>query len=342
MRRIRLPLICLAAILMFGNLCYAGKTTPTPEPTATPTPAVYGPVYYNGEQNHEKVHKDAFGNEILLSGTASATGVLQFIPGSGRDSEVTKAEMEQVLGWPDYDPETGTGALLLGAGGSVVLDFNAFIRDSAGVFLHVFTTGANSDQIAVALSADAVKWYEVELKNKEFTGADKYTNLPASMKPRYVKITATKQAGAGDIAIDSVVVFAPESLTPKDPSEDDKAPIYEKLGVSRRALYVICGVLLGLFAVWAILFTLRRYNIRRKKHRLQLVYPKQETAKGSAAGRKKAGSGAAQKSGDAGKTDAPGKAGAHSIPGRTDRAGTDDRTGRTGKAGKPGTDGKDG
>ena len=208
--------IVLAVFVLSVGMANAGKT-PTPEPTATPTeaPKEYGPVYYSVEKEHEAMHTDAFGNEILLAGSACANGVLRFTPGKNRDAEVTKSEMEQILGWPDYNKETGQGALKLGVGGSVILDFNAVIRDSAGVFLHVFTTGANSDQMTVSLSADAVKWYEVEMKNTEFTGADKYTNIPASVKPRYVKITDRGQVEGG-IGIDAVVIFAPESLTKEE------------------------------------------------------------------------------------------------------------------------------
>ena len=216
--------IVLAVLLLSMSVASAGKT-PTPEPTATPTeaPKEYGPVYYSVEKEHEAMHTDAFGNEILLAGSACANGVLRFTPGKNRDAEVTKSEMEQILGSPDYNKETGQGALKLGVGGSVILDFNAVIRDSAGVFLHVFTTGANSDQMTVSLSADAVKWYEVEMKNTEFTGADKYTNIPASVKPRYVKITDRGQVEGG-IGIDAVVIFAPESLTKEETGTKAKVP----------------------------------------------------------------------------------------------------------------------
>ena len=174
--------ICALLAILCCGVALAGST-PTPEPTPTPTPpAEYGPVYVSVAKEHDAMRTDAFGNEILLAGSLSASGVLRFLPGSGRDREVTKGEMEMILGWPDYDETTGAGALKLGVGGSVILDFNAVIRDSAGVFLHVFTTGANSDQMSVSLSQDGSKWYELELKNTEFTGADKYTNLPAMRK----------------------------------------------------------------------------------------------------------------------------------------------------------------
>ena len=261
------------------SVASAGKT-PTPEPTATPTeaPKEYGPVYYSVEKEHEAMHTDAFGNEILLAGSACANGVLRFTPGKNRDAAVTKSEMEQILGWPDYNKETGQGALKLGVGGSVILDFNAVIRDSAGVFLHVFTTGANSDQMTVSLSADAVKWYEVEMKNTEFTGADKYTNIPASVKPRYVKITDRGQVEGG-IGIDAVVIFAPESLTKEETGTKAKVPIYEQVGLTRKAVFVICGAIGGLFFVWVVLFAIRRYNIHQKRRKLQVVYSENESGR---------------------------------------------------------------
>lgn len=268
--------IVLAVLLLSMSVASAGKT-PTPEPTATPTeaPKEYGPVYYSVEKEHEAMHTDAFGNEILLAGSACANGVLRFTPGKNRDAEVTKSEMEQILGWPDYNAETGQGALKLGVGGSVILDFNAVIRDSAGVFLHVFTTGTNSDQMTVSLSADAVKWYEVEMKNTEFTGADKYTNIPASVKPRYVKITDRGQVEGG-IGIDAVVIFAPESLTKEEAGTKAKVPIYEQVGLTRKAVFVICGTIGGLFFVWVVLFAIRRYNIHQKKRKLQVVYSEED------------------------------------------------------------------
>lgn len=271
--------IVLAVLVLSVGMANAGKT-PTPEPTATPTPAPkeYGPVYYSVEKEHEAMHTDAFGNEILLAGSACANGVLRFTPGKDRDTDVTKADMEQILGWPDYNKETGQGALKLGVGGSVILDFNAVIRDSAGVFLHVFTTGANSDQMTVSLSADAVKWYEVEMKNTEFTGADKYTNIPASVKPRYVKITDRGQVEGG-IGIDAVVIFAPESLTKEETGTKAKVPIYEQVGLTRKAVFVICGTIGGLFFVWVVLFAIRRYNIHQKKRKLQVVYSEKESGR---------------------------------------------------------------
>ncbi len=271
--------IVLAVLLLSMSVASAGKT-PTPEPTATPTeaPKEYGPVYYSVEKEHEAMHTDAFGNEILLAGSACANGVLRFTPGKNRNAEVTKSEMEQILGWPDYNKETGQGALKLGVGGSVILDFNAVIRDSAGVFLHVFTTGANSDQMTVSLSADAVKWYEVEMKNTEFTGADKYTNIPASVKPRYVKITDRGQVEGG-IGIDAVVIFAPESLTKEETGTKAKVPIYEQVGLTRKAVFVICGTIGGLFFVWVVLFAIRRYNIHQKKRKLQVVYSEKESGR---------------------------------------------------------------
>ncbi len=281
--------IVLAVLLLSMSVASAGKT-PTPEPTATPTeaPKEYGPVYYSVEKEHEAMHTDAFGNEILLAGSACANGVLRFTPGKNRDAEVTKSEMEQILGWPDYNKETGQGALKLGVGGSVILDFNAVIRDSAGVFLHVFTTGANSDQMTVSLSADAVKWYEVEMKNTEFTGADKYT-----------------------------VIFAPESLTKEETGTKAKVPIYEQVGLTRKAVFVICGAIGGLFFVWVVLFAIRRYNIHQKKRRLQVVYseedggrpaPKKGAAKRQADGEKK---GNAKRPADDGKKRSAKKSGKH-------------------------------
>ena len=263
--------ICALLAILCCGVALAGST-PTPEPTPTPTPpAEYGPVYVSVAKERDAMRTDAFGNEILLAGSLSASGVLRFLPGSGRDREVTKGEMEMILGWPDYDETTGAGALKLGVGGSVILDFNAVIRDSAGVFLHVFTTGANSDQMSVSLSQDGSKWYELELKNTEFTGADKYTNLPASLKPRYVKI-ADNKTYEGGVAIDAVVIFAPESLTKDEDEKNKKEPLYEQVGLTRKAVYVICASVGALVFVWVVLFAIRRYNLHRKRKKLQVVY----------------------------------------------------------------------
>ncbi|MBR6018797.1 MAG: hypothetical protein IK055_01105 [Lachnospiraceae bacterium] len=244
------------------------------EPTVTPTQAVYGPEYFPIDQDHESKRTDAFGNEILLDGAACAKGILTFRPGGNRSPEVTKGEMEKIIGWPDYDAETGEGALSLGTNGQIVLDFDAIIRDSSGVFLYVFTTGATSDQMSIALSQDGNKWYEMEFKNREFTGVDNYVNIPSTVKPRYVRIRDNGKAKDG-VAIDSVVIFAPESLKPDEKAGTEAKSWYEKFGLQKKAAYVICVTVASFFGVLIILLALRRYNIHRKrqeKKKLQLVY----------------------------------------------------------------------
>jgi len=262
------------ALLLLGR-AESGKAAPTATPTPSVTPTPYGPVYHSGESEHEEIHRDVFGNEILLAGTVGASGLLQFFPGESRPPEVSNQEMATILGWPDCDAENTAGALRLGSYGCVVLDFNAVIRDSAGIFLHIFTTGADSGQMKVSLSADAVKWYQIELKSQRFTGADRYTNLPENLKPRYVKIEDNGKAEGG-IAIDAVVIFAPGSLTASEDTTETSMPIYEKFGLSKRLFYGSCIGAGLLVAAVAVMYIIRWRNRYRKKHRLRLVYSKRQ------------------------------------------------------------------
>ncbi|MBO4652190.1 MAG: hypothetical protein J5649_02625 [Lachnospiraceae bacterium] len=252
----------------------AAKPTATPTPTPSPTPMVYQQIATSREATHPDRWTDVFGNEILLDGrTDCGNIVVSFTVGQGREPESSSQEIGQALGWPDYDPETGSGVLNLGRGGELIIDMNAYIHDSAGMFLYIFTTGQPEDKMTVSLSADLNKWYEIEVKSKDFTALDKYTNIPAKTNPRYVKIKDRSETGSG-ICIDAVVAFDAEPIVKVVNGSGGKKAWYERFGLSKRNATVLC-VGVGSFLVIAVaLVLIRKINIRRrrKNRRLRLVY----------------------------------------------------------------------
>ena len=44
------------------------------------------------------------------------------------------------------------------------------------------------------------------------------------------------------------------------------------MGLTRKAVYVICASVGALVFVWVVLFAIRRYNLHRKRKKLQVVY----------------------------------------------------------------------
>ena len=273
--------ISVLLLLCFG-VCGASadtkktKTTPTPEPT--PTPQTYGPIYISVSDEHEELHEDMFGTEIILSGTMCATGVMQYTPGTGREQEVTKREIEQILGWPDYDPETGEGALVLGKGGVIFLDFNAIIGDSSGSFLHIFMAEGDSDRIKVSVSNDMATWWPVSLKSRDFPGAGRYAEISGMTKPRYLRIVDNSTSGHG-VAIDSVVLFGPQPLQPKTGSDAVKKKWYEKIGMTKKSATILAVTVGSVFGIILILCVIRRINIirkKRKKRMIRVVYSKND------------------------------------------------------------------
>lgn len=274
-RIVRGFLVAAAVCMTLVGAAFAKEDT---SPTPTEEPKVYGPVYYSGEGRQAPAsHTDVLtgeggeqiSNEILFAGAQSAGGVQIFRPGTGREESVANSEMMAALGWPDYDPETGEGALELGHGGVVVLEFGWFIREAAGPDLYIFTTGANSDDMKVELSADGNKYYEVSLQSKTFNGVDGLANIPAESKPRYIRITDRTKKGKS-VAIDSVVIFNPEPLQKPVKTDADKEPWYEKAGLSKKTV-VIAGIVIGVVVlVWAGL-NLVRWNNKRRRRKLRLV-----------------------------------------------------------------------
>lgn len=262
-------LLLLFAGVTGSALAGGSKATPTPEPT--PTPQVFEQITASWESGHADKHVDAFGNTILLDGADCATGVIRFTVGSGRTKEVTTQEIKQILGWPDYDAENRTGTLNLGRGGEIILDMNVFIRDSAGMFLYIFTTGKPEDKMSVSLSADMIKWYEIEVKSKNFTGLDKYTNIPATVKPRYVKIKDRSESGDG-VCIDAVVTFDAEPIVKPEKTEAEKKPWYAKFGLTKKSATALCVGIGSILLIIFILRTIRWYNIRKRRRKLRLVY----------------------------------------------------------------------
>ena len=262
-------LLLLFLTCMTGKAMAGGKATPTPEPT--PTPVVFEQITASWESEHADRHVDCFGNTILLDGADCATGVMRFTVGSGREEDMTTQEIKQILGWPDYNAELNTGVLNLGRGGEIILDMNVFICDSAGWFLYIFTTGKPEDKMSVALSADMIKWYEIEVKSKNFTGLDKYTNIPANVKPRYVKIKDRSESGDG-ICIDSVVASAGEPLVPPTKDAEEKKPWYAKFGMTKKGATALCVGIGSILLIIVILRTIRWYNIRKRRRKLRLVY----------------------------------------------------------------------
>ncbi len=251
----------------------AAKPTETPTPTPSPTPMVYQQVATSREATHPDRWIDVFGNEILLDGTECGNIVVSFTVGTDREPESSTQEIVQALGWPDYDPETGGGALNLGRGGEIIIDMNAYLRDSAGMFLYIFTTGKPEDKMTVKLSADLNNWYEIEVKSKDFTGLDKFTNVPSKVKPRYVKIKDRSESGSG-VCIDAVVAFDADPVVKVVDGSGGKKTWYEKLNLSKKTATVLCVGVGSFLAVVVVLALVRKINIyrRRRSRRLRLVY----------------------------------------------------------------------
>ena len=278
-RRIGIGLLLLLLFLSAGTVLRSGAaaagTTPTPTVTPTP-PTVYQQIASSREAGHADQWTDSFGNTILLDNTDCANIVVSYTVGGEREPEASNQEIVQVLGWPDYDEETGTGALNLGRGGEIILDMNAYIRDSAGMFLYIFTTGKPEDKMRVKLSADLNTWYEIEIKSKDFTGLDKFTNIPAKVKPRYVKITDCSEKGNG-VCIDAVLAFDAEPVVKPINVNAKKKPWYEKFGMTKKSATAMCICIGTVVFVIVVLALLRRINIfrhRRKRKKLRLVYDK--------------------------------------------------------------------
>ena len=255
----------------------AAKPTPTPTASPSPTPMVYQQIATSREEGHPDRWTDVFGNEILLDGrTDCGNIVVSFTVGQGREPESSSQEIGQALGWPDYDPETGSGVLNLGRGGEIIIDMNAYIHDSAGMFLYIFTTGKPEDKMTVSLSADLNKWYEVEIKSKEFTALDKYTNIPAKTDPRYVKIKDRSETGNG-ICIDAVVAFDAEPVIKTASGNSTKKEWYERFGMTKKSATMLCVSVGAFLFIVLVLMLIRRINIRkrRKNRRLRLVYSRE-------------------------------------------------------------------
>lgn len=266
-------LLLLAGSVSEGT---AAKPTPTPTPTPTPEPMVYQQIATTREETHPDQWLDELGNTILLNNTDCADIVVSYTVGLGREPEASKQEITQILGWPDYDKENGTGALNLGRGGEVILDMNAYIHDSAGMFLYIFTTGKPEDRMTVSLSADLNKWYEVEIKSKNCTALDKYTNIPAKSNPRYVKIKDRSETGSG-ICIDAVVAFDAEPIIKTAAGNQAKKKWYEKLGMTKKSATVMCACIVSVLVIVIVLNAIRKINRfrRRRSRKLRLVYSRE-------------------------------------------------------------------
>lgn len=320
--RIGIGLSALLLLFVVTTVRRVGAaTTPTPTPSPTPEPNVYVQVTTSYESTHADSWTDAFGNEILLNGTDCAAVVVSYTVGQNREPEATQQEIKSVLGWPDYDAETGSGTLNLGRGGEIILDMNVYLHDSAGMFLYIFTTGKDEDRMSVSLSADCQKWYEIELKSKDFTGLDKYTNIPASIKPRYVKIRDRSESGSG-VCIDAVLAFDAEPIVKVVSGNGPKKEWYEKFGMTKKSTTVLCVVVGGILLLLFLLWLIRRINIFRRKRsrKLHLVYSRARDGAVSDNSEETRGSGTGgtgkKASNNAGATGKAGKKSANSAGGK--------------------------
>lgn len=177
-------------------------------------------------QETGRSYADGHGGQVFFPmGEASfADRLVSFTAGQpARKGEANPPTV--TLGTPDYPDRGGKGALTLGCGGELVLEFtdNALI-DVPGPDLYVFEIGPDTEPTAMAVSADGERWTRVGRISGGKAEVDIGPYTEAGVDHRYVKLVDLKQAcrsrtpgadldavgalgSASRIALDSSVLF---------------------------------------------------------------------------------------------------------------------------------------
>lgn len=145
------------------------------------------------------------GIEFPQGSLSFADRVVKNTPGSPAPTNVLYTDPEDTLGLPDYPGgDNQPGALSLGRGGSIVLEFTNNLltgSNSATKDLHVFEVGSAVEDTFVDISKDGVTWVSlgkvfgstssIDIDAFGFTSADKF---------RFVRLTDDPNEGshAGD------------------------------------------------------------------------------------------------------------------------------------------------
>ncbi len=143
------------------------------------------------------VYTDARGNEITIPGGAAscATRVVSFTPGENWTSDELAMDPAAVLNVPDYDSYADTNYVTLGAGGSIVLEFNIDIFDGEGNDIYIFEIGPDVEATKVEVSSDLQTWIYVGDADGSLSGVDLNGKIADGECFRYVRITDLDMTG---------------------------------------------------------------------------------------------------------------------------------------------------
>lgn len=178
---------------------------------------------------------DRNGQKFTVPDNAWATRVVSFEPGSPWTSYDIHIDPALVLGKSDWNGKTlasSRGAVTLGAGGVLVLEYNIGIYDGDGDDIYVFEIGDQVEPTEVEVSKDLTTWYEVGTAEGRTAGVDLRGKVPEDTRFRYVRLTDLKKYPGGDwpgADIDAVAGLNIKPVTSDwAQSEIDKA---EELGL---------------------------------------------------------------------------------------------------------------
>lgn len=118
-----------------------------------------------------------------------ATRVVEFTPGNPWTKIQINQDPSTVLGQPDYAGEDSPTNLCLGAGGSLVVEFNVNIVDGEGDDIYVFEVGEEMEATKVEVSSDLATWYDVGTARGSTAGLDINGKVPEGSRFRYVRLT---------------------------------------------------------------------------------------------------------------------------------------------------------
>ena len=145
------------------------------------------------------VYTDTRGNEITIPGGADscATRIVSFTHGEKWTSDKLAMDPMDVLGLPDYDKYADANYVTLGAGGSIVLQFNIEIFDGEGNDIYIFEIGPDVEPTKVEVSSDLQTWIYVGDADGSLSGVDLKGKIADDECFRYVRITDIGMTGGG-------------------------------------------------------------------------------------------------------------------------------------------------
>ena len=158
------------------------------------------------------IFRDSRGNEVVIPGGADscAVRVVEFNHGTPWTKDPLDTDPAEILGAPDRGNYSNGKGISLGAGGTIVLDFNYFITDGEGMDIYVFEVGNDVEATKVEVSADLVNWIYVGDADGAISGVDIHGKVAEGAKFKYVRLTDLKTYARGSYPgadIDAVAIM---------------------------------------------------------------------------------------------------------------------------------------